>query len=291
MSHVGNFVHPNESQSGTGGAPSNESDPYAAPQRGRVMMIMDENGNATQVTLGEYRVESVHRDSERTSDETAEEYIAPVHQQTMRKADTVRANIPAPFSNIKTGSDVSDDGEGGPPRTKSSGGAEIQFQHVEDEYVLDAVDTENDQYMRIAIPASKLKDVRKVKKDLYHDKPERQGSRLTTLTRAISLKGGDRVRVAPAAETNSSSQSSKNSIAKVGRMMSLPKQKRRPLSWKTRGIIPSPTVPGVMSGQIPQDCLMVIQSRKCDEVFLWLVACSPNRERRVVLRICLHVNL
>lgn len=171
----------------------------------RVVMMYDEDGNATPMPMGRFYYDSVNPAE---SDDESEE-------QDGRDSDTVRRNVPAPL----TAQDYSEEEES----------------EYEDEDDYEDDDPMNDQFMRIIVPSAALKDVSQVKKDLDHDKVGKRKSRglVSGMQRALSSvkpadNSRDRVGAASSASavtaTRKQSQS-RASVGKIGRMLSLSKDR------------------------------------------------------------------
>lgn len=130
----------------------------------------------------------------------------------LRKMDAIPPAPPIPAA--KTEDVVFPDRPKGPPAGVAPS-RNIEAETVAEEEVVD------DQCMRISAPASRLKDVRKVKRDLYHDKKQ-SGNLLRSLSRSLSISrnGG----LGPIGSPQPENKEGGNPVSQVGRRMSLPKE-------------------------------------------------------------------
>lgn len=212
-------------------------EPTSEESRGsnqRVVMMYDEYGNATPMPIGRFYYDNVQTGHS----EEAEEGSEPTESQG---ADTTRANVPAPFKVRRDPS--SDSGSSAenavghkaelsyPDRRQGQGDAVNDADYGEgSENELEGDDRFANQFMRIPVQASQLKDVSRVKKDLDHDKPQRKRSMMVGLQRAMSsVRIGDTSRTggaaAPGGGPGLARQPSRArvSAAKIGRLMSFTK--------------------------------------------------------------------
>lgn len=162
------------------GGPDSETDDVSeeAPSGRRVVMVYDEDGKATPMPMARFYYDNVQAgESDDEEDDTKGHEVL----------DTVRSNIPAPFSGrddnfSDSGSSNEDKSDLKPMKVKGMPAQEGTFvEDAEDyEYEDEVEDCEDDrfknQFMRIQIPTAQLKDVSRVKKDLDHDKPHRRRS-------------------------------------------------------------------------------------------------------------------
>lgn len=168
-----------ERNDGSGSEASEE-----ASQR-RVVMMYDENGNATPMPMAKFYYDNVQ------GGEDEDDYDDEGPSEQTRMKDTTRTNVPAPFEN-KPSATSSEEENGGNEDVDIDRDGGKNFVEDDDEYDEledNEEDSSNDpfrnQFMRISIPATGLKDVKRVRKDLDHDKRNKRGA-LAGLSRAVS---------------------------------------------------------------------------------------------------------
>ena len=204
----------------SGGNDSGEED--AKDSKKRVVMMYDEDGNATPMPMARFYYDSVQRQSAGNEDEDEDEESPTTDGRTAASNvshDTTRSNVPAPFVGKGTSSSASSS-------TPSSEKEDVDINNkdgrnfVADDSDYDEFDDEEEgeeapndrfqnQFMRISVAATGLKDVKRVKKDLDHDKPNKKSGLRAGIQRAVStvkIGEGSRPRKTPSSSKSRPSQ-------------------------------------------------------------------------------------
>lgn len=192
----------------------------------RIIMMYDEQGNATPMPMAKFYYDSVQHevDSQRLAAEEAEEDLS---------QDTTRSDVPAPLtkqyssSTSSSSSAASEDVDIEDPNGKNFV-QEVDDQEFEEDKDTKKEEPESDpfqnQFMRIQIAATGLKDVSRVRKDMDHDKPHRKSTFRAGLQRAVSTVKIDKSRAGgPVAAKQMSNRGS--SAGGLQRMLSYKRSK------------------------------------------------------------------
>lgn len=197
------------------------------PSERRVIMMHDDCGNAVPMPMAKFYYDSVKV--------PAADADSPVKSNP---SGSVQSNVPAPATVGQSSRGDESPAENSAIELKKPDGNIIvdddeQYDESEEEEAGNEEDPFKNQFMRIEIPAARLKDVSRVKKDSDHDKPIKRKTIGAGLVRAIStVKLGDtnRTNRPTAGPSANPSARQRAGVGQLGRILSLSRDKSAKVS-------------------------------------------------------------
>lgn len=184
------------------------------PSRRRVVMIHDENGNTVPRVMGKFVYDSVHSKADtdimelgrRVTHKAKTPQRTTITTEDARKqlAARIRTGMPNQGRGVDLSSSSEEDITSSHPSNRKNSAKDMNKAHfVDDDSTLDQEEVSDkfaNQFMRIEIEASKLKDVSTVTKDLDHDRQDKgTGPRIMVGLQRMMSNTKDAERLRPVA--------------------------------------------------------------------------------------------